>query len=80
MCASLVLEDEYHFIFHCSLYINIRHPFLHHVGNTVLNINEMNVVDKIQMFMSKVYVSCIAKIISKMIEDRDDKLLKLNSF
>ncbi len=24
MCDSLVVEDEYHFIFHCSLYNNIR--------------------------------------------------------
>ncbi len=40
MCDSLVVEDEYHFIFHCSLYNNISDPFLHHVGNTILNINE----------------------------------------
>ncbi len=35
MCDSLAVEDEYHFIFHCSLYKNIRDPFLHHVGNTI---------------------------------------------
>ncbi len=41
------------FYFHCSLYKNIRDPFLHHVGSTILNINEMNEIDKIKMFMSK---------------------------
>ncbi len=49
MCDSLVVEYEYHFIFHCSLYKNIRDPFLRHVGNTVLNINEMNEVEKISI-------------------------------
>ncbi len=35
-------------------YINISeiHPFLHHAGNAVLNINEMNEVFKIEMCMS----------------------------
>ncbi len=56
MCDSLVVEDEYHFIFHCSLYNNIRDPFLQHVGNTILNIYEKNEIDKIQMFMSKEFV------------------------
>ncbi len=40
MCDSLVVEDEYHFIFHCSLYKHIRDPFLHYIGNNILNINE----------------------------------------
>ncbi len=53
MCDSLVVEDEYHFIFHCSLYTNIRDPFLQHVGNTILNINEKNEIDKIKMFILK---------------------------
>ncbi len=48
MCDSLVVEDEYHFIFHFSLYKTIRDPFLHHVGNTILNINENNEIDKIK--------------------------------
>jgi hypothetical protein len=74
VCDSLVVEDEYHFIFHCSLYKNIRDHFLHHVGNTILNINEMNEVDKIKVFMSKDFVSYFAKIISEMIEERHDKL------
>ncbi len=60
MCYSLVVEDEYHFIFHCSLYNNIRDPFLQHVGKTILNINEKE--------------GYFAKIISDMIEVRHDKL------
>ncbi len=31
MCDSLVVEDEYHFRFHCSLYNNIRDTFLQHI-------------------------------------------------
>ncbi len=60
MCDSL--EDEYHFIFPCSLYNNIRDQFLQHVGNTILNINE---IDKIKMFMYKEFVGYFAKIISE---------------
>ncbi len=74
MCDSLVVEDEYHFIFHCSLYNNIRDQFLQHVGNTILNINEKNEIDKIKMFMSNKFAGYFAKIISDMIEVRHDKL------
>ncbi len=74
MCDSLVVEDEYHFIFHCSLYNNIRDQFLQHVGNTILNINEKNEIDKMKMFMSKEFVGYFTKIISDMIEVRLDKL------
>ncbi len=74
MCDSLVVEDEYHFIFHCSLYNHIRDPFLQHVGNTILNINEKNEIDKIEMFMSKEFVGYFAKIKNDMIEVRYDKL------
>ncbi len=74
MYDSLVVEDEYHFIFHCSLYNNIRDQFLQHVGNTILNINEKNEIDKIKMFLSKEYVGYSAKMISNMIEVRLDKL------
>ncbi len=74
MCDSLVVEDEFHFICHCSLYNNMRDPFLQHVGNTILNINETNEIDKIKMFMSKEIVGYFAKIISDMIEVTHDKL------
>ncbi len=74
MCHSLVVEDEYHFIFHCSLYNNIKDQFLQHVGNTILNINEKNEIDKIKMFISKELVGYFAKIISDMIKVRHDKL------
>ncbi len=74
MCDSLVVEDEYLFIFHCSLYNNIRDPFLQHVGNAILNINETNEIDKIKRFISKECVGYFAKIISDMIEFRHDIL------
>ncbi len=72
--VSLYVEDEYHFIFHCSLYKKYQRPFLHHVGNTILNINEKNEIDKIKIFMSKEFVGYFANIISDMIEVRHDKL------
>ncbi len=53
-------------------YIKISDPFLHYVGNTILNINEKNEIDKIKMFMSKEFVGYFAKIISDMIEFRHD--------
>ncbi len=74
MCDSLVVEDEYHFIFHCSLYNNVKDQFLQYVGHTILNINEKNEIDKIKMFMSKEFVGYFAKIISDMIEVRHNKL------
>ncbi len=74
MCDSPVVQDEYHVIFHCSLYNNIRDPFLQHVSNTILNINEKNEIDKIKMFISNEFVGYFAKIISDMIEVRHDKL------
>ncbi len=52
----------------------IRDPFLQHVGNTILNINEKNEIDKIKMFMCKEFVGYFAKIISDMIKVRHDKL------
>ncbi len=55
-------------------YITISDPFLQHVGNTILNSNEKNLIDKIKMFMSKEFVGYFAKIISDMIEVRHDKL------
>ncbi len=59
-------------IFH---YITIiRDPCLQHVGNTILNINDKNEIDKIKMFMSKMFVGYFAKIISDMIEVRHDEL------
>ncbi len=53
---------------------NISDPFLHHVGNNILNINEMNEVDKKIVLMLKQCVGYFAKIIFEMIEVRHDKL------
>ncbi len=43
-------------------------------GNTILNINEKNEIDKIKMFMSKECVGYFVKVISDMIEIRHEKL------
>ncbi len=60
--------------FHCSLYNNIRDPLLQHVGNTILNINEKNEMDKKNIVMSKAFVGYFAKLIYDMIEVRHIKL------
>ncbi len=52
----------------------MRDPFWQHVGNTILNINEKNEIDKMKMFMSKEFVGYFTKIISDMFEVRHDKL------
>ncbi len=59
----LVVEDECHFIFHWSLDTNIRDQILH----DVIKFNKMNEVDniKMQMFMSKQFVSYLAKLFLK---------------
>ncbi len=73
-CDSLVVEDEYHFVFHCLLYKYIRVAFLHHVGNTILDINENNEIGMIEMFISREFEGYFTKIIFDMIEVRHDKL------
>ncbi len=66
------------FYFHCSLLKTIRDPFLHHVDNTILYINEMNKIDKIHLFMSKEFVGYFTNRISEMIGIRHDKLFVKN--
>ncbi len=74
MCDSFVEKDEYHIMFHCSLEKKFTDPFLHHVCNTVLNIDQLNEVDKI----TNVYVKNICKLFCQnnieIIEVRHDKL------
>ncbi len=65
---------RYHLIFHCSIYKLNRDPFLQHVGYIILNINEMNKIDKIQMFMLKEFVGYVVKIISAIIQIRHDRM------
>ncbi len=59
------------FFFVHYITISETHPS---VGNTILNIDEKNEIDKIKMFMSKEFVGYFVKIISDMIEVRHDKL------
>ncbi len=75
MISALKGKLNIYFIFHCSLYNNIRDPFLQHVGNTILNINEKNEIDEMKMFMSKEFVGYFTKIIFDIIEVRSDKLI-----
>ncbi len=64
ICGLQIGEEAY----------NIRDPFLQHVGNTILNINEENEIDKIKMVMFKEFEGYFDKILSDMIEVRHDKL------
>ncbi len=49
-------ENEFHFIFSCTLYNNITATFLQKIGNIILNIMELNEVSQIKTFMSKNFV------------------------
>ncbi len=47
------LKYKNHFVFHCSLYKHIRELFLFHADNNILNINEINEVDKISVYVNQ---------------------------
>ncbi len=51
MCDGLVVEDEYHYIFHSSLYKNIRTPFLHMLVILSFNIKEMSEIYQIHVYV-----------------------------
>ncbi len=53
ICESGEAENEFHFIFSCTLYNNIRATFLQNIGNIIPNIMELNKVSQIKTFMSK---------------------------
>ncbi len=52
VCESCEVENEFHFIFSCTLYNNIKAPFLQNIGNIIPNIMELNEVSQIKTFMS----------------------------
>ncbi len=53
VCESGEVENEFHFIFSCTLYNNIRSTFLQNIGNIIPNIMELNEMSQIKAFMSK---------------------------
>ncbi len=57
------VENEFHFIFSCSLYNNIRATFLQNIGNIISNIRELNEVSQIKTFMTKNFLCLFAKLI-----------------
>ncbi len=61
-------------LFFIAKYITISDINSYNMLIITLNINEMNEIDKIKMFMSKEFVVYFAKIIFYMIEVRHDKL------
>ncbi len=62
MCESGEVENEFHFIFSCTLYNNIRATLLQNIGNIIPNIRELNEVSQIKTFMSKKFVCLFAKL------------------
>ncbi len=63
VCESGEVENEFHFIFSCTLYNNIRATFLQYLGNIIPNIMELNEVSKIKTFMSTHFVCLFAKLV-----------------
>ncbi len=51
VCESGEVENEFHFIFSCTLYNNTRATLLQNIGN-IPNIRELNEVSQIKTFMS----------------------------
>ncbi len=68
VCESGEVENEFHFIFSCTLYNNIRATFLQNIGNIIPNIKEFNEVSQIKTFMAKNFVCLFAKIICDMFQ------------
>ncbi len=61
VCESGEVENEFLFIFSCTLYNNIRATFLQ-------NIMELNEVSQIKTFMSKNFACLFAKLICDMFQ------------
>ncbi len=74
VCESGELENEFHFIFSCTLYNNIRATFFQNIGNIIPNIMQLNEVSQIKTFMSKNFVCLFAKLICDMFQKRHDSL------
>ncbi len=64
------VENQFHFIFSCTLYNNIRATFLQNVGIIIPNIMELKEVSQIKTFMSKNFVCLFAKLICDMFQKR----------
>ncbi len=74
VCESGEVENEFHFIFSCTLYNNIRTNFLQNIGNIIPNIRELNEVSQVKTFMSKTFLCLFAKLICDMLQKRHDSL------
>ncbi len=74
VCESGEVENEFHFIFSCTLYNNIRATFVQNIGNIIPNIMELNEVSQIKTFMSKNFAYLFAKLINDMFKKRHDTL------
>ncbi len=61
VCESGEVENEFHLIFSCTSYNNIRATFLQNIGNIIPNIRELNEVSQIKTFMSTNFVCLFAK-------------------
>ena len=52
LCGSNQIEDEIHFLFHCSKYSIIRNNFYHKVQSLIPNITQLLVSDLINELMN----------------------------
>ncbi len=63
VCETGKVESEFHLIFSCTLYNNIRATFLQNIGTIIPNIRELNEMNQIKSFMSKNFVCLFAKLV-----------------
>ncbi len=66
VCERGEVENEFHFIFSCTLYNNIRATFKKNIRNIIPNIRELNEVSPIKTFIFKNLVCFFAKLICDM--------------
>ncbi len=70
VCESGEVENEFHFIFSCTLYNNIRATFLQNIDNIIPNIKELNEASQIKTFISKDFVCLFTKLICDMFKKK----------
>jgi hypothetical protein len=74
VCKNGHVENENHFIFVCTFYHMQRLEFFTNVSTKVIGFTEMSNVEKLQLFMSKEFVSDFSTYLCKIFQMRQDKI------
>ena len=69
-CESNSIENEYHFVFDCSLYNELRNDFIHNVYSINPDIRFYSRDNKIKYFMSRQYIKLFSNFVRDAFELR----------